>query len=139
GTSNFPKRRGVIPVQFDLESATKTTTTATIGPVVFASIRSDTDTSNDYSFLKFVPTTPMLFADLDNLTAEYNFTTGNCAGGALRWSLHLDVNGDRFGDRNVNAEFGPAPAFTDCSGNSGQNLIGSSDARFDSTQLGGPF
>ena len=139
GTSNFPKRRGVIPVQFDLESATKTTTTATIGPVVFASIGSDTDTSNDYSFLKFVPTTPMLFADLNNLTAEYNFTTGNCAGGALRWSVKLDVNGDGFGDGNVNVYFGTAPAFTDCSGNSGQNVIGSSDARFDSTQLGGPF
>ena len=142
GSSNFPKRRGVIPVQFDLESATRTTTTTTVGPVVFESIGTDTDTSNDYSFLKFVPTTPMLFADLNNLTADYSFTTGNCAGGSLRWSVKLDVNGDGAGDGNIAVYFGTVPSFTDCSGlasNSGKNLIGSSDARFDLTQLGGPF
>lgn len=142
GSSNFPKRRGVIPVQFDLESATRTTTTATVGPVVFESITTDTDPANDYSFLKFVPTTPMLFADLNNLTADYSFTTGNCGVGSLRWSVPLDTNGDTVTNGNLFVYFGTAPNFTDCTGlasNSGQNLIGVSDARFDLSQLGGPF
>ena len=142
GSSIFPKRRGVIPVQFDLESATRTSTTTTVGPAIFESIGSDTDTSNDYSFLKFMPTTPVLFEDLNNLTANYDFTTGNCAGGALRWQVRLDVDKDGIGDGNVFVYFGDVPNFTSCDGtasNSGMNLIGSSDARFDSTQLGGPF
>ncbi len=142
GSSNFPKRRGVIPVQFDLESAIRTTTTTTVGPVVFESITSDVGTANDYSFLNFVPATPMLFADLNNLNANYNFTTGNCAGGSLRWSVELDTSGDTVADGNLAVYFGTPPSFGDCTGgasNSGQNLIGSSDARFDLTQLHGPY
>lgn len=142
GSSNFPKRRGVIPVQFDLTSATKTTTSTTVGPVVFQSIGSNSDTSDDYSYLSFVPTQPMLFADLNSLSADYAFTTGNCVGGSLRWQIALDRTGDGVSDGNAFVYFGDVPNFTDCKGaasNTGENLIGSSDARFDLTQLGGPF
>lgn len=146
GTSNFPKRRGVIPIQFDLESATRTvvTETTTTGPVVFESIGSDTSTDNDYSFLRFTPDTRMRFADLNQLVAHYDFTTGNCVAGSLRWQVRIDVGNDgvEANDGNLFVYFGDAPAFNDCDGaasNSGQNLIGNSDARFDLTQLGGPF
>ena len=145
GSSNFPKRRGVVPVQFGLASATRTvvTTTTTTGPVVFQSIGSDADTANDYSLLRFVPDGPMTFADLDELVADYAFTQGNCGGGSLRWQLRLDVgnDGDSANDGNIWIYFGDMPNFTDCAGaasNSGQNLVGSSDARFDLSPVGGP-
>ncbi len=148
GSSNFPKRRGVIPVQFNLESATRTLveTTTTVGPVVFQSIWSDNpgNTANDYSFLRFVPNTPMLFADLNELVADYSFTQGNCGGGTLAWYIRVDVgnDGNTSNDKSVFLYFGDVPSFTDCAGaasNSGQNLIGSSDARFDLSQVGGPW
>lgn len=146
GSSNFPKKRGVIPVQFDLETASRTvvSTTTTTGPVVFQSIGSDTDLDNDFAFLRFVPDAPLTFADLNELVADYTFTTGDCHGGSLRWQVRLDVgnDGDTSNDGNIFVYFGASPSFTDCTGaesNSGQNLIGSSDARFDLTQVGGPF
>ena len=148
GSSNFPKRRGVIPVQFDLESATKTTvtTTTTTGPVVFESITTDANADNDYSYLSFALTTPIPFADLNKLVADYSFTQGNCGGGSLRWSVRVDVNdtsADTTDDPPVYVYFGDMPNFTDCTSvannDSGDNLIGSSDARFDLTSIGGPF
>ena len=48
GTSNFKSTgKAVIPVKFSLATAP--------GSVVFQSIGSDADTSNDYSFLSFTP------------------------------------------------------------------------------------
>src|SRR3954470_8538616 len=46
GSSNWPAKRGVIPVQFDLLAAptTTTTTTKTYDPPVWESIGSDTNT-----------------------------------------------------------------------------------------------
>jgi hypothetical protein len=148
GSSNFPKRRGVIPVQFDLESATKTTvtTTTTTGPVVFESIGSDGSAENDYAYLSFSFTTPITFADLNELVADYSFTQGNCGGGSLRWSVRVDLNdtpADTIDDPAVYAYLGDMPNFTDCTSvannDSGENLIGSSDARFDLSSIGGPF
>jgi hypothetical protein len=146
GSSNYPKKRGVIPVQFDLESAIRTvvTTTTTTGPVHFESILSDVDTSNDFSFLRFVPTTPMAFADLNELVVDYAYSAGNCGVGSLRWQIRLDVGNDgaEANDKTVFIYFGDVPSFTDCTGaesNTGENLIGSSEARFDLLQLGGPF
>jgi hypothetical protein len=145
GTSSFPKQRGVVPVQFNLETATHTTVTTTtvVGPVAFNSIGSDIDPDNDYAFLRFVPDTPMAFADLNTLVADYSFLQGDCGGGSLRWQVRLDVanDGDPSNDANIFVYFGDVPNFTDCTGagnNSGGNLIGSSDARFDASQLGGP-
>jgi len=108
--------------------------------VVFQSIGSDTDEGNDYTYLKFVPDAPMLFADLNELVASYAFTQGNCGGGSLRWQVRLDVGNDGSGanDGNMFVYFGDVPNFTDCSTGSGVNLIGSSDARFDLSQVGGP-
>ncbi len=89
GTSNFKSTgKSVIPVQFSLSVAP--------GPAIFQSIYSDgTDsnpsTTNDYSFLSFTPASTLLFNQITNLTATYAFTTGNCHGGALRWSVRVLV------------------------------------------------
>jgi hypothetical protein len=143
GTSNFPKKRGVIAVQFDLESEIRTvvSTTTTTGPVHFESILSDTDPSNDYSYLAFTPSSALTFADLNELVASYAFTQGNCAGGTLRWSVGIDTDGDSVDNGSIFIYFGAMPNFTDCilgESQSDVNLIGSSDARFDAAQLGGP-
>jgi len=148
GSSSFPKQRGQVPLQFDLSSSTHTVVekTTVVGPVLFRSIFSDnpTTTSNDFSFLRFVPDSPLMFADLNALVANYSFTLGNCGGGSLRWQIRLDVgnDGDEVNDGNIFLYFGDLPNFTDCTAsgnNSGENLIGSLDARYDATQVGGPF
>lgn len=146
GTTVFAAKKGVIPVRFELDSSVRTVVTETTitGDVRFESIGSDVDTANDFAALSFVPGTPLSFADLDRLVADYAFTTGNCVGGSLRWSVRVDVGGDQdpANDGNVFVYFGTAPSFTDCSAAAsmtGQNLVGNSDARFDLTQVGGPF
>lgn len=143
GTSNFPKKRGVIPVQFDLESATRTvvTTTTTTGPARFESILSDVESSNDYSFLSFTPSSGPMLADVNELVANYDFTDGNCGGGSLRWSLAVDTDGNGTANGSIWIYFGDMPNFIDCdagASQSGDNLVGNADARFDASQLGGP-
>jgi hypothetical protein len=80
----------------------------------------------------------------NELVADYSYVAGNCGLGSLRWQVGLDVgnDGSEANDKNLFVYFGDVPSFTDCTGpesNSGDNLIGSSDARFDLSQLGGPF
>lgn len=143
GTSSWPAKRGVIPVQFSLSSATKTvtTTTETIGPVVFESILSDSDTSNDYSALSFAPSNGLTFNQIWNLQAGYTFTQGNCGGGSLRWSVDVNLAGGGHG--SVFIYYGGYPNFTDCKSSpnnqSGANMIGLADLRYDTSQVGGSF
>jgi hypothetical protein len=145
GSSNWPAKRGVIPVQFDLLSAatTTTTTTKTYDPPVWQSLK---DGSWPYTFAQLclvkdlygpgwcpdaASTSPTLtFNDITNLSADYLFTTGDCYGGSLRWDVYVDGAADvirvYYGDP-VNT----APSFQSCSGaysESGKNLISQSDA-----------
>ena len=56
--------------------------------------------------------------------------------------MGIDTDGDGAANGRIFVYYGTSPSFTDCSGGasqSGDNLIGSSDARFDATQLGGPW
>jgi len=137
---------GVVALAFDLESSTRTvvTETTSTGGMVFESTGPDAP-DVPYSFLSFTPDAPMRFADLDSLVADYDFITGDCGGGSLRWSVTVDVgsDGDPSNDKPMYVYFGDSPNFTDCNApttsNSGDNLIGSSDARFDLQNLGGPF
>ena len=135
GSSNWPAKRGVIPVQFDLFAAT--------GPVRFESILSDNpgNTDNDFSYLKFAPTGNLAFTDLTHLVANYSWLLGDCHGGSLRWSVSLDTTGDGNSDGRVFIYYGAPTSFTDCTTipQSGTNMIGFSDPRYDTTQLGGPF
>ena len=128
GSSSWPAKKGVIPVQFKL--------LAKSGSSLFESIGSDADASNDSSFLSFAPTTSMLVSDINNLSATYAFTTGNCHVGSLRWSVSTPLG-------HVFVYYGSTPNFTDCSGansQSGANLLATTTAiRVDTTQVGGTF
>jgi hypothetical protein len=133
GTSNFKSTgKSVIPVKFSLATAP--------GPVIFQSIGSDTDTTNDYSYLSFAPTTALAFNQLTNLSAQYTFTEGDCHGGALRWSIGISPTTSLF------IYYGAEPNTTNCttedggvSSQSGLNMIGRLDLRYDTSQLGGTF
>lgn len=128
GSSNFKANgKAVIPVKFALSQGT--------GPFVFESILSDTDAANDYSFLSFTPSAPVTFNEITELSSVYAFTTGNCHGGALRWSVRVSPT------QSVFIYYGDTPNFTDCTTNSqsGTNLIALGDLRYDLSQLGGPW
>ena len=132
GSSVYSAKRGVIPVQFDVLAGTDTP--HTIGPVVFESINNGSDptsTSNTspflWSALIFSPTDAMTFADVASLVATYHFTTGDCHGGSLRWTINVQHNG---ASQNIHVYYGDpnnvAPSFQSCSGSydeSGDNLM----------------
>ena len=83
GSSNFKANgKAVIPVKFGLASGS--------GPFAFESIFSNTSTTDDYSFVSFTPTSPLLFSEITELSADYNFTLGDChqAAEGLRWRVN---------------------------------------------------
>jgi hypothetical protein len=110
---------------------------------------------DDFGSLTFTPAGSLTFNDITNLTANYAFTTGNCQGGSLRWSVTFDIGNDNhippeegepdptLNDRSVFVYYGGYPNFTDCTtganNHSGVNMIGLSDLRYDTSQLGGTF
>lgn len=126
GSSNWPAKRGVIPVQFDLLSApnTTTTTTKTYDPPVWESIGSDTSTVNDFSLAGLNLSPNVTFNQIMNLRANYLFTTGDCHGGSLRWTVYVIHNGVQqslhvyYGNPN-----GPDQSCSGLNSGSGQNLI----------------
>ncbi len=83
GSSSWPAKRGVVPVQFGLASAP--------GPGVFESHRPPSGDVT-FSFAQFEPAVALTLADVTTLSAVYDFTTGDCYGGSLRWSVRIDVN-----------------------------------------------
>jgi hypothetical protein len=128
GSSNWPAKRGVIPVQFDLLAAptTTTTTTKTYDPPVWESLNSPFTWSA--AGLNLSPT--LTFNQIMNLSADYLFTTGDCFGGSLRWTLY-DAN---VTDGLINVYYGDpnntAPSFQSCSdaySESGKNLMSQVD------------
>jgi hypothetical protein len=128
GTSNFKSNgKAVIPVKFSLSTAP--------GPVIFQSILSDATDTNDYSFLSFTPTSPLLFSQITTLSAAYTFTQGDCHGGSLRWSVRVSPT------QSVFIYYGDYPNFTNCTTptQSGANMINLADLRYDTSQVGGTF
>jgi hypothetical protein len=102
----------------------------------------NTATSDDYSGLsRKVNTT---FGGLTKLQTQYYAQTGNCGGGAPRFAIPVDLDGNGSVDGSIFVNLGDTPNFT-CSGAVGHwastgNLIGSPDLRFDTSQLpGGTF
>lgn len=94
---------------------------------------SNTSTADDFSGINF--SDDMKFEDLKVLSTEYNVTDDDCGGGSPRFQLNVD-------GKNVFVYVGPTPNFTGCVQNTWQstgNLIGSTDARWDLSQLGGPM
>ena len=88
----------------------------------------------DFSGIDFEVPAGTTFADLTALSTDFNVTDDDCRAGSPRFQINV-------GGKNVFVYLGPTPNFTGCPAgwtNSG-NLIASTDARFDLTQLGGPF
>jgi hypothetical protein len=144
GSSNFPAKRGVIPVSFSLSTAP--------GPAIFQSIGSDGYSgfnvgtgsvyADDCSYLSFTPNTSITFSQLSTLSAVYTFTTGDCHGGSLRWSVTTDI-GNAFIYYGLPPQAGNGgtggctPSSSGGQNQSGTNLIGNSAIQYDTSQITG--
>jgi hypothetical protein len=91
-------------------------------------------TAQPYSYMSFGPSPALTFNQITNLQATYNFSTGDCHGGSLRWEIDTAAG-------NLFIYYGALPNLTNCTtvNQSGVNMIGQSDLRYDTTQLGGTF
>jgi hypothetical protein len=137
GSSNWPAKRGVIPVQFDLLAAptTTTTTTKTYDPPVWQSLQADGSVSYATFCLVTLCASPgtLTFSQITNLSADYLFTTGDCKAGSLRWTIYVQHGSNV---ESVHVYYGnpngvPDPPGQSCSGlfsETGQNLISSPTA-----------
>lgn len=112
------------------------------GSVSLVSNTGDADTANDFSGIAFDVPAGTTVSSLSSLSADYNVTDDDCAGGSPRFQLRLDNTGDDSADGNVFVYMGPTPNFTGCTPDtwtSTGDLLTSTDARFDLSQFGGPF
>ena len=119
-TSNWSsKSKGAVPVMFKLSSRT--------GPAVFQST-----STQPYSYMSFDPNPDLTFSQISDLHSTYSFASGNCHGGSLRWEIDTAQG-------NLFIYYGDAPNFTDCttSNQSGVNMIGQPDLRYDTSQIAG--
>jgi hypothetical protein len=101
------------------------------------------DSSDDFAGVSYTKADGLTFAGLHKLSTDYAIRAGGCGGGAPRFSIGLDTDGDGVRNGSVFAYVGDAPSFS-CSGALGSwhstgNLIGNGDLRFDTSQLGGTF
>lgn len=86
-----------------------------------------------------------LFSSLSTLSTDFNVTDDNCGGGAPRFSINVDENGNDVqdaGDGNIFVYLGSAPNFNTCSQNTwilSGNLVTDPDLRWDTSQVGGTF
>jgi hypothetical protein len=151
GSSNWPAKRGVIPVQFDLLAAptTTTTTTKTYDPPVWESLQGGTPGSFYSATVSYAqiclvkdllgagtcpdaPASPALtFNDIQNLSADYLFTAGDCQAGSLRWDVYVQHGASiqtvevYYG--NPNADIPPTQSCSGLFSESGKNLMSQSD------------
>jgi hypothetical protein len=144
GTSTWPAKRGVIPVQFNLTMSptTETTTTTTTTTTVtrrpsFKSIGSDGDQGeyaaddNDWSLLTHRMPAGTTVKDIESLVANYSWLNGGTNhGGSLRWVIEA-ANGP------IWVHFGPSPNFDSNDPGSGVNTMAVGDDRFDLSGRGG--
>jgi hypothetical protein len=103
----------------------------------------DTSTANDFSGIAFTMPAGTTFAQLTQLSTEFNPIAGSpaagattplgCGGGSPRFTLHLASG------KNVFVYLGPSPNFNSCALNtweSSGNLIGNNDTgRYDTSQV----
>jgi hypothetical protein len=130
--------KSTVAVQYDLQQS--------LGPVTFSSYNSPSTSS----YLDFTFSGSVYLSDIQNLSAVYQFLSGNCYGGSLRWTFNL-ADGS-----TVYAYYGtvdPATEFTDCTSpgtsgpnntpinQSGMNLLSTTlqqDARYELQGSGSP-
>jgi hypothetical protein len=84
------------------------------------------------------------FSDLTKLSTDFNVTDDDCKGGAPRFQVSLDRNGngtfEQPADGNIFIYIGPPPFTGGCTPNMWDttgNLLQSLDSRFDTSQIGG--
>ena len=95
-----------------------------------------TSTDTTFSVLRFIFDTPVTFADLTNISVDYNAVLGGIGGGAPRLAV---VFAD---DQYLEINFGPAGSFADPTlgpGNTGNLLSLTDPGRFDNSGIGGLF
>jgi hypothetical protein len=137
-TSNWSaKSKGGIPVMYKLFTGT--------GPAAFESIYSTVATEDDFAYVSFSPSAPLLFNDIETLKTDYSWVIGDCHGGSLRWSVRTSPTQSVFIYYGSPSEFGNGgvdgcnPALGGVN-QSGTNMIGFSDLRYDTSQYpGGTF
>ncbi len=96
--------------------------------------------ASGFGGVAFEPRTPLTFAQVTALSADFNVTDDDCGGGSPRFQLNMDTDGDGDSDGNIFVAFGPSPNFTGCAAGwqSTGNLIGNNDhGRYDASQVGG--
>lgn len=112
---------------------------ATVNPDGTATLVSDlsnASTTDDSSGVGLAIPSGMLFSSLGTLSTTYNTTDDGCISGSPRYQIHLMTTS---GTKTIRVYLGPTPGFNVCASGDQTtgNIIGSSDARFDLTQLGG--
>lgn len=107
---------------------------------------SNASTADDYSGVNFGwPQGPQTFGSIWWLSTDYNATDDGLGGGSPRFQLNIDMDGDgaftQPPDGNVFVYIGTPPNFTDAPAGwqSTGNLIGVTDLRYDTSQVGGTF
>ena len=142
GSSNWPAKRGVIPVQFDLLAAPSTTTTTitTYDPPVWQLLQGYSyPDPRSYTFVQlclkkdlygagWCPDAPVIpvfsVSQITNLSADYLFTTGDCHASSLRWDINVIYNGvEQTVEIYYGTPNGPDQGCSDLNSGSGQNLI----------------
>jgi hypothetical protein len=105
------------------------------GVLTLVSNTGDSGTANDASGANFTGTGVTTFSSIANLSTEFNVTDDDCMGGSPRFQIQVQTAS---GPKNVFVYLGPAPSFSCCSPNvwiTSGNLIGSTDGRFDTSQV----
>jgi hypothetical protein len=105
------------------------------GILTLVSNTGDAGAGNDFSGASFSDTGVTTFASLTTLSTEFDVTDDDCIAGSPRFQVRVQTPS---GERNVFVYLGPTPSFTGCSQNvwiASGNLIGSTDARFDTSQV----
>jgi hypothetical protein len=124
GSSVWPAKRGVIPVQFKVTETKQSS-------AQFASLSAGLP----YSVASWHAPAGLTVNQLSSLVANYGaYSQGGHGGGSLRWEIATPRG-------NVFVYFGDAPNFTSESADtgSGANLLARDDNRVDLSQVGGTF
>lgn len=106
------------------------------GILTLVSNTGDAGTTNDASGATFGDTGVTTFASLTTLSTEFDVTDDDCKAGSPRFQIRVQTPSS--GEKNVFVYLGPTPSFTGCSQNvwiASGNLIGSTDGRFDTSQV----
>ena len=106
------------------------------GILTLVSNTGDAGTTNDASGASFTDTGVTTFASIATLAAEFDVTDDDCKAGSPRFQVRVQTPSS--GEKNVFVYLGPVPSFTGCTQNTwtaSGNLIGSTEGRFDTSQV----